>query len=77
MTAYVFRSRTGTSWTSQWVGDNSGRYEWRSDNARLLVYRDGSRYYAKIDGRSLPGSEPTLRAAMDTATQIASRRDAA
>ena len=39
----------GTSWTRQWVGDNAGRYEWRSDDARLLVYRDGSRYYAKLD----------------------------
>lgn len=77
MTAYVYRSRLGTDWTRQWVGDNSGRYEWRSGDARMVVYRDGSRYHAEIDGRPLSGSEPTLQAAMDAATKIASRRDAA
>ena len=68
MTPYVYRSPLGTDWTRQWVGDNSGRYEWTSDDGRLLVYRDGSRYHAEIDGKALQRLEPTLWAAMDTAT---------
>jgi len=60
--------RSIDTWRRVWVGDNSGRYEWRSTGGRLKAYRDGSSYRYEIDGRSASGSERTLRAAMEAAS---------
>ena len=53
-----------TTWSRQWVGDNSGRYEWTSDDGRLVTFRDGRDYSATLDGYPSTKTWPTLTGAM-------------
>ena len=57
-------SRNGITWRRQWVGDNSGRYEWTSDDGRLVCFREGRNYSATLDGYPSTKTWPTLVAAM-------------
>lgn len=59
----IFRQGS-TIWRRQWVGDNSGRYEWTSDDGRLICWREGRDYSATLDGYPATKSWPTLTAAM-------------
>ena len=52
------------TWRRQWIGDNAGRYEWTSDDARLVVWREGRNYSATLDGYPSTKTWPTLVAAM-------------
>lgn len=61
--------RLGLTWQRQWVGDNSGRYEWTSDDGRLVCWRDGRSYRATLDGYSSTMTWPTLTGAMLAAHQ--------
>ncbi len=61
-------SRSGITWRRQWIGDNSGRYEWTSDDTRLTVWREGKAYAATLDGYASTKTWPTLTGAM-AATQ--------
>jgi hypothetical protein len=54
----------GATWRRQWVGDNSGRYEWTSDDGRLVVWRDGHDYRATLDGYPSTKTWPRLTTAM-------------
>ncbi len=53
-----------TTWTRQWVGDNSGRYEWTSDDQRLVCFREHREYSATLDGYPSTKTWPTLTGAM-------------
>ena len=53
-----------TTWARQWVGDNSGRYEWTSDDGRLVCFREHREYSATLDGYPSTKTWPTLTAAM-------------
>ena len=55
---------SGITWRRQWVGDNSGRYEWTSDDGRLVCFREGRNYSATLDGYPSTKTWPTLVAAM-------------
>ena len=57
-------TRDGVTWRRQWVGDNSGRYEWTSDEQRLVVFREHREYSATLDGYPSTKSWPTLTGAM-------------
>ena len=57
-------TRDGITWTSTWVGDNSGRYEWTSDDGRLVAWREGREYRATLDGHNSTRTWPTLIATM-------------
>jgi hypothetical protein len=57
-------TRDGITWRRQWVGDNSGRYEWTSDDNRLVVWREHKDYSATLDGYPSTKTWPTLTAAM-------------
>lgn len=57
-------TRSGITWRRQWVGDNSGRYEWTSDDGRLVCFRDGKAYAATLDGYASTKTWLTLTAAM-------------
>ena len=60
-------TRSGITWRRQWIGDNGGRYEWTSDDGRLICWREGKNYSATLDGYAAKRTWPTLTAAM-TAT---------
>ena len=57
-------TRSGITWRRQWIGDNSGRYEWTSDDGRLVCFRDGRAYSATLDGYASTKTWPTLTGAM-------------
>ena len=57
-------TRDGVTWRRQWVGDNSGRYEWTSDDGRLVCFREHKDYAATLDGYPSTKSWPTLTGAM-------------
>lgn len=59
----------GTTWHRAWIGDNSGRYEWTSDDGRLVVWRDGHDYSATLDGYHATKTWPTLTGAMAATTK--------
>ena len=54
----------GTTFRRQWVGDNSGRYEWTSNDGRLVTFREGRDYSATLDGYASTKTWPTLTGAM-------------
>lgn len=68
-------SHSGITWRRQWVGDNSGRYEWTSDDARLVVWREGLEYSATLDGYAAKRTWPTLTAAMAAAGESREKWD--
>jgi hypothetical protein len=55
---------SGITWRRSWIGDNSGRYEWTSDDGRLICFRDGREYSATLDGYASTKTWLTLTAAM-------------
>lgn len=61
--------RNGIAWRRQWVGDNAGRYEWTSDDGRLVCWCEGRTYRATLDGYSSTKTWPTLTGAMMAAHQ--------
>jgi hypothetical protein len=54
----------GTTWRREWIGDNSGRYDWTSEDARLVCWREGHIYRATLDGYPSTRTWPTLTGAM-------------
>lgn len=67
--SYAIFTSHGVRWRRQWVGDNSGRYEWTSDDGRLVVWRDGREYSATLDGYPATRTWLTLTGAMEAARQ--------
>ena len=57
-------TRSGITWRRAWIGDNGGRYEWTSDDGRLICFREGKAYAATLDGYAAKRTWPTLTAAM-------------
>lgn len=66
----------GTTWQRTWVGDNSGRYEWTSDDGRLVCWcskrwfengRPIHEYSATLDGYPSTKTWPTLTGVMAAA----------
>jgi len=75
----VFTAASGERWRRRWVGDNAGRYEWTSEDGRLVVWCDSRRfeddpakggrkavhvYRATLDGYPSTITWPTLNEAM-------------
>lgn len=57
-------ARNGITWRRAWIGDNGGRYEWTSDDGRLVCFREGKVYAATLDGYASTKTWPTLTATM-------------
>lgn len=62
-------TRHGVTWQRRWVGDNAGRYEWRSTCGRLLVWRANASYSASVEGRLVTAHAPSLLAGMEQASR--------
>ena len=67
--------RLGIEWRRQWVGDNSGRYEWSTICGRLKVWRSGRAYVTEIDGEIFQAPQATLIGAMNAAFHASIVRD--
>lgn len=72
----TFTSRSGSTWTRHWVGDNAGRYEWTTDDKLAVCWRDSHQYRARVRGRVLDRSYLTLLDAMQAAEAAAVTRAA-
>lgn len=90
MSGETFKAPSGEMWSCAWVGDNAGRYEWRSSDGRLIVWCDsrrfeddavrGSRravhvYRATLDGYASNVTWPTLLEAMAEAVRSRHKLD--
>jgi hypothetical protein len=68
-------SLAGETFTRTWAGDNSGRYEWTSEDGRLVCFRDGRAYSATLDGYPSTKTWPTLTGAMMASIQSRTKYD--
>jgi len=86
----AFKTASGEIWTSAWVGDNAGRYEWATADGRLVVWCDSRRfeddparggrravhvYRATLDGYASTITWPTLLDAMAEAVRSRHKLD--
>jgi hypothetical protein len=63
-----------------WVVSNGiggTRYEWRSDDDQRQVWRDGSLWWVKVDGKLVGRNFMSLMAAMTAAVEAVTQRERA
>lgn len=68
--------RDGRRWHREWIGDNSGRYEWTTDDGTAVCWREDRTYRASVNGEVGQREYATLLDAMEAAERVIRRRAA-